>query len=78
VSLLVISSSSCSSLKPIFQGGVRINPGIRPTLAREGSKLDFVRSDVLLLIGRRCSAGSIAICPYLIRIKFGAKGERDV
>jgi hypothetical protein len=32
----------CALLKQIFQGQVRNNAGIRPTIAREGSKLDFV------------------------------------
>ena len=32
-----------SSLKPIFQRGVTDKRGVRPTIAREGSKLDFVR-----------------------------------
>ena len=29
--------------KPIFQRGVTDKRGVRPTIAREGSKLDFVR-----------------------------------
>ena len=39
----LMANSTTTSLKPIFQRGVTDKRGVRPTIAREGSKLDFVR-----------------------------------